>query len=351
MSEEKKKKVIEVNHLDEKKKSSMINRLIVAGILIVLCVPALFFGGWAWFAVITVALLCATYEAIHAPRKKYKWYVYVFTYVIVLCLVYWMFIKSNLAAFKSLDDKSTFVWELENNLKSISFSVILLAAAIGGYCLFALLDPNFNWNDVTYLFTMCVLLGIGFQSLLYVRYYPVAYNEAFYSWQSWIDKSSPGFKYAQSVLFIIFILLGVIMNDVWAYFVGMFFGKHKMSPRVSPNKTWEGFFGGWILGGLTALGFVLIVDACGMMILPPYQVFTVSSQWWWIVILSFFIPLIGDLGDLTMSMVKRHYGIKDFSHLLGAHGGMLDRVDSMLFVFTFAAIFTTFVSNGWNILL
>ena len=339
---------IEVNHLDEKKKSSLRNRLIVAGVLAVICLPCLFLGGWFWFALISVVLCISIYEVIHVTRKKYKWYVYAFTYLIVLSLVYWVFLKTNLMAYK--DNPNDFVWLLEERFSHISFSLYLLAPAFGGYALMALFSKDFTWNDVIYLFTMCVVLGIGFQCIFFIRYYPAAYSHPELTWQAGIDKTSAAFKYGQSVLFAIFIIGGTMFNDVWAYFVGIFFGKHKMLPNISPNKTWEGFFGGWILGGLSCFAMALICDSCGLMILPSYQIFTSNTQWWWIVILSMLIPLFGDLGDFTFSLIKRHYQIKDYSHVLGAHGGFLDRLDSIFFTTVFATIFTIFVSGGWNFL-
>lgn len=339
---------IEVNHLDEKKKSSMKNRLIVAAILAITCIPCLFLGGWFWFALITAVLMCAIYEVIHATRKKYPWYVYVFTYVIVISLVYWVFLKTNLMAFK--DDPEHFTWLLEERFSHIDFSLYLLAPAFGGFALMAIINKDFTWNDVIYLFTMSIVLGIGFQCLFFIRYYPMAYTNDVFTWQAGVDKTSAAFKYGQSVLFSVFIVAGTMLNDAWAYFVGIFFGKHKMSPNISPNKTWEGFFGGWILGGFSALGLGLILDSCGLMLLPSYQIFTSTSQWWWLAIMAMLIPLVGDLGDFTFSLIKRHYNIKDYSHILGAHGGFLDRLDSVFFATVFCTIFTIFVCGGWNFL-
>lgn len=344
-----KKHLVEVNELDDKKKKSLANRLIVAAVLIVVLVPCIFLGGWFWFGGLLAALLCAIYEILHASNKKYNLFIKIFTYVLVLSYVYWFLIKFNVQQYLRLDalgQGSDWHFSLEDYFSTLSVSVFSLALSLGVYCLVAIVSKDFSWSDVTYLFTMTFLVGIGFQSLMFIRYVPFA-EVASGNWGS-LDATTPVFKYWQSAIFFVFIIFTAIMNDTWAYFVGILFGKHKMSPRVSPNKTWEGFFGGWILGGLSGLGFLMIVDACGFQMLPSFAIFGANSQWWWAVILSFLLPLVGDLGDFSFSMIKRHYGIKDYSKVLGAHGGILDRADSLTFCALFASIFVVFVNGGWN---
>lgn len=119
----------------------------------------------------------------------------------------------------------------------------------------------------------------------------------------------------------IWVLVGNYMTDTMAYFVGMKFGKHKMIPSVSPNKTWEGSFGGYFGGLISSLlfgYFVLYVNN---------QVFSLDL----IILVSLLIPLVSQIGDLFFSQIKRFYNIKDFGTLLPSHGGVLDRVDSLVF--------------------
>ncbi len=340
---------IEVNQLDEKKKKSLANRLLVAGVLIVILVPCIFLGGWFWFGGLLAALLCAIYEILHAPRKNYGPFIYIFTFILTLSYVYWFLIKFNVQQYLRLEEMgmaADWHFSLEDYFSTLSVSVFSIALSIGVYCLFAILHKEFDWNDVTYLFTMTFLVGLGFQSILFLRYVPFA-QAASGKWPG-VDATAPVFKYWHSVILFIFVVFTTLMNDTWAYFVGILFGKHKMSPRVSPNKTWEGFIGGWVLGGLSGLGFLMIVDACGFPMLPSFRIFGEGSQWWWPVLLSFLLPAIGDLGDFTLSLIKRHYGIKDYSKVLGAHGGILDRADSVMFCAVFASIFIVFVNGGWN---
>ena len=120
--------------------------------------------------------------------------------------------------------------------------------------------------------------------------------------------------------------MGLIMTlgyacvpDVFAYFVGSAIGKHKMSPAVSPKKSWEGA-GGAIVGGIVV--GILISLAFG-------------NQWirlWHLLLLGVLGPILGMLGDLSASLVKRVTNISDYSKIFGEHGGMMDRLDSILFV-------------------
>lgn len=115
------------------------------------------------------------------------------------------------------------------------------------------------------------------------------------------------------------LLLTTYGSDTGAYFTGRFLGKHKMVPRISPKKTWEGFFGGWAVGFL--LAFLI-------------SLFYVSKlNFWMNFMLCLMAPVFAELGDLCFSTFKRNHDLKDFSSVLPGHGGVLDRVDSLLMNF------------------
>ncbi|HZJ86660.1 MAG TPA: phosphatidate cytidylyltransferase, partial [Erysipelothrix sp.] len=99
-------------------------------------------------------------------------------------------------------------------------------------------------------------------------------------------------------------------------FGGSLFGKHKLIERISPNKTVEGAITGYIASVILSLLFARIFIELDQTLI--YSV-------------SFIIPIISQLGDLTFSMIKRHYGIKDFGYIFPGHGGVLDRIDSIIF--------------------
>ena len=132
------------------------------------------------------------------------------------------------------------------------------------------------------------------------------------------------------------ILIGYILvaswgTDVFAYLIGSKFGKHKFS-KVSPKKSIEGCIGG-------ALGTVSI-SLIYTFILNTY--FSYDYSYIYIGVLSAVLSLIGQLGDFSASSIKRYVDIKDYSNLLPGHGGMMDRIDSVLFIAPFAYMFFTF---------
>lgn len=114
---------------------------------------------------------------------------------------------------------------------------------------------------------------------------------------------------------IITFILCVVASDVGGYAVGVIFGKHPMAPRISPRKSWEGFAG--------SVGFgMLIGAACATWLL--------GVQFWVGLILGAVLVAFGTCGDLIESLIKRDVGIKDMSSFLPGHGGVMDRLDSLL---------------------
>lgn len=114
-----------------------------------------------------------------------------------------------------------------------------------------------------------------------------------------------------------FFFLVVMGSDVGAYYIGKNFGKHKPLPKISPNKTWEGFIGGTLL----AVGFA----ALSTLLFFPELPYIVSIP------LAIVMSAIGVIGDLAESAMKRGAGAKDAANILPGHGGLLDRLDSLLF--------------------
>lgn len=120
---------------------------------------------------------------------------------------------------------------------------------------------------------------------------------------------------------VLFTVLLAFITDAGAYFAGVFFGKHKGVTKVSPNKSVEGYIGGFATGVLFALLYGLVLG---------------QNNGWRVNLLSLalcglFGALATEVGDLAFSFIKRQYGVKDYGHLLPGHGGMLDRFDSMMF--------------------
>ena len=157
-------------------------------------------------------------------------------------------------------------------------------------------SDDYSFDDVSYPIAASLYVGIGFQNLVNARI-------------SGLDK----------VLFALFI---VWATDIGAYMIGRRFGRRKLLPKVSPNKTIEGSLGGIVCAVIVALIFMLVDKA----VYTPHNLFAMLI---YVVLFSVF----GQFGDLVESAIKRHFGVKDSGKLIPGHGGILDRFDSMIFVF------------------
>lgn len=151
---------------------------------------------------------------------------------------------------------------------------------------------HFTFDEIGFVLLSALYIGVGFYYLIETR--------------------NAGLQ------FIIFALLVVWSTDTGAYFTGRKFGKNKLWPEISPNKTIEGFFGGIITA---------VVVACIMQIIYPFD-----KPWFILILVTIVGSVCGQLGDLVESAIKRHYDVKDSGKILPGHGGILDRFDSLLFV-------------------
>lgn len=129
---------------------------------------------------------------------------------------------------------------------------------------------------------------------------------------AWIHASEPnGHRWLLAALAIVW------AADTGAYFAGRKFGKHKLSPRVSPNKTIEGLVGGVVAGIVVGVVFALVAGAT-------------AAQLPLVALVALAAVLFSVIGDLFESLLKRHAGVKDSGHLIPGHGGILDRIDGVL---------------------
>ena len=117
-------------------------------------------------------------------------------------------------------------------------------------------------------------------------------------------------------------LVGAFMSDTGAFFAGRALGKHKLCPYVSPNKTVEGSVGGFIGSVLGMAVWHLAVNAA----------ISMDIGWAMVIVLGLVGSALGQIGDLSFSVIKREFGIKDYGAIFPGHGGVLDRFDSVLFV-------------------
>jgi phosphatidate cytidylyltransferase len=154
-------------------------------------------------------------------------------------------------------------------------------------------SKKYNLNDALFLIAATQFIGLSFNLLILLRNFSLNY--------------------------VIYIFLIAIMTDTFALVTGKYIGRNKMAPLISPKKTIEGAIGGSIMGTIAGtLFFVTVIN-------PGVQLHV-------IIFVTLALSIIGQLGDLVFSAIKRYYDVKDFSNLIPGHGGILDRLDSIIFI-------------------
>lgn len=143
-----------------------------------------------------------------------------------------------------------------------------------------------------------------------------------------IHDCEPGGKYLYYICF-----LGAWITDIFAYFCGRAFGKHKLIPDVSPKKTVEGSIGGTVFCILVMVIFGFVVEKLVPEISANLLIFAVAGV---------HIAVVSQIGDLSMSVIKRKYGVKDYGFIFPGHGGVLDRFDSVIAVSALLMVFSLF---------
>lgn len=246
---------------------------IVSGVFIaVITVLGVVLGGYVLSALCLFIGLFGAYELVKCINGRFNLLLYTITGLSILCLFYFF----------------EFPYVLGN--------IILLLIVLFSISIF---DNKCSIENMSVLFLMTILLGCSVHFIKEIE---------------GISKWLLGYVVVISYL-----------TDVFALFVGIKFGKHKLNERVSPKKTIEGAVGGWLLGGLISLVYAYVFNFFGLNIAV-------------VIIGSIFLPIISQIGDLAYSLIKRHYNIKDFSKLIPGHGGILDRMDSLTFCVCFLGI-------------
>lgn len=130
-----------------------------------------------------------------------------------------------------------------------------------------------------------------------------------------------------------FALFTTFGSDTAAYFVGRALGKHRLAPSISPGKTWEGTIGGIIGAIVISLLFTL------------HTPLELNLNYWQAILLGLLVSIFGQLGDLVESLFKRNMGVKDSGNLIPGHGGVLDRMDSIVFVGVVVYYYVVFTTS------
>ncbi len=140
------------------------------------------------------------------------------------------------------------------------------------------------------------------------------------------------FAYRISPHFLLLLFILVWVNDTFAYLVGCNFGRHRLWERISPKKSWEGFWGGLVMT-------TVIAGLCGMLF--RFGGYSITFM----TLIGLIVSVAGTLGDLVESLIKRTSGVKDSGRLIPGHGGILDRIDSILLVIPSVLVAIYFLTN------
>lgn len=213
-------------------------------------------------------------------------------------------VPNSLMPFVSGETLSKITGVVPGTVYMVAYVLILMLIMLKGYA-------YTKFEHVAMVFVSSVFVSFGLTNVIHFRdLYTVA----------------PDLFTKQSGIYIL--VVGAICawgTDSGAYLGGRMFGKHKMAPKISPNKTMEGAVCGIIFSTvLNFVAFLLFTKITGQAPIP----------WYMVLILSIPVSFLGMMGDLTASVIKRNYGVKDFGNLFPGHGGVIDRSDSALFAFS-----------------
>lgn len=250
----------------------MKTRIISAIIAILIAIPVIYFGGNLFVLMCSLLGVIGYYELLKARKEKRD--IPFFIKAVGMILFAMTIMNTN------------------NRFMFMDYLIPLITFVLIIPIVFYNKDKRYNIEDALAVIGMTLFLGLSFNKFISVR----------------ID----------NLYYFLYIILVPIITDTFAYFTGVFFGKHKMSPTVSPNKTWEGFAGGLAFGTIiSTVYYMLLINEANIIV---------------VLLTSLLLSVAGQIGDLVFSSIKRYYGIKDYGNIMPGHGGVLDRLDSVLFV-------------------
>lgn len=255
----------------------MKTRVLSAIVALAIFIPIFLIGGFIFdLAVIGLALLgLKEFLKAKETKKQLPSFISFISYIVLTLIV---------------------ISSLNINEMTFTIDFRILAALLLVFLLPSILYHDrslYSITDAFYLIGGVFFLGISFSLMIVIRN---------------ID-----------LMLLVYLFLISIMTDTYAYIVGRLIGKNKLLETISPNKTWEGMIAGTLFGTLIASVFYLTV-------------INSSSNTILVVLMTLFLSILGQFGDLTFSAIKRYFGKKDFSNIMPGHGGILDRFDSIIFI-------------------
>lgn len=266
----------------------MRTRLITAAVALCVLIPVLIFSHtWLFPIAITVCCLIALWEMFRCVGNKNWW-------IMTPIFLSAAFIILSFRLFRELLSWTTEAFIVRVAVPCVLLNVLLLLAVL----VFSKGIVSIESVSVSGFLSLYIIAA--FVAILFLR-----------------DSATGAYTY-------LLIFIGAWVTDSFAYFSGLLFGKHKLIPEISPKKTIEGSIGGilfcggaFVLYGVLVSHFVENAERMNLALLFGYGVI---------------VSIVSQIGDLSMSALKRQYGIKDFGKLFPGHGGILDRFDSILAV-------------------
>ncbi|NLJ41183.1 MAG: phosphatidate cytidylyltransferase [Clostridiales bacterium] len=261
----------------------LLKRILSSLIGILYIFLMIYFGGWFFKLSVLLVSLILMYEFYHAFIKKgyrpVKWLGYLF-----LSLIFMLMSFSNMVLHKHI--------------------YIIFA---GGIAIFGLVMTVLN-SAISIKDILVTFFAAFYPGMLILLLIPLA-----------LESESDG----MSILLLA--LLVTWSTDIFAYFIGSKFGRKKLCPSISPKKTIAGGIGGLAGSILASLFFYFVFS----------QSLKLDFKWFHFIIIGFLSGILAQLGDLSASSIKRYCNIKDFGKIMPGHGGLLDRLDSLLFTLPF----------------
>lgn len=252
----------------------MKKRVISAAVLLAIVIPLLILGD-VYFAIGVTAIGLLGYKEIMTLRKeKYPLLIKIVGALLMTLLILFNFVERSVS------------FTLDYRLLALVLLILAVPVVIIND------SDKYNSTDALYLIGFILFVGFAFSLLITLREMDIKY--------------------------LITIILITTMTDMFAQIFGMLIGKHKLIPKISPNKTWEGTIMGSVMGTIVASSY--------------YLTFVNTNVNTFIVIgIVLLLTVVAQIGDLFFSAIKRLNGVKDFSNLMPGHGGVLDRFDSLIF--------------------
>ncbi len=260
---------------------------IISGAIVVALLLAVVYLRDSLFFNVAISLMCVmgVYEVLMVTKIHNRW-------IMNLSVIF--------AA--SVPFISTLSSSLPFKAVAVTYVILLLLVMLRYF-------ETLPFRDVAVAFCASLLIASGFSSLIYLR-------------DIYIEQKDH-FAKMDGLFFIILVFICSWITDTGAYFVGVFFGKHKLCPKISPKKTVEGAIGG--------IAICAIVSMLATFLFNQYVFKAPHLSYYWILPLSIFLSIMGMCGDLAASTIKRNYDAKDFGNIMPGHGGIMDRFDSVLF--------------------